>query len=48
LDIMLPDVDGLEILKRIRSTPGKLSRVPVMMVTAKNGSSVVSVGEIPA
>ena len=33
---MLPDVDGLEILKRIRSTPGKLSRVPVMMVTAKN------------
>ena len=36
LDIMLPDVDGLEILKRIRSTPGKLSRVPVMMVTAKN------------
>ena len=33
---MLPYVDGLEILKRIRSTPGKLSRVPVMMVTAKN------------
>ena len=36
LDIMLPEVDGLEILRRIRSTPGKLSRVPVMMVTAKN------------
>ena len=36
LDIMLPYVDGLEILKRIRSTPGKLSRAPVMMVTAKN------------
>lgn len=35
LDIMLPGVDGLEILKRIRQTPG-LSRVPVMMVTAKS------------
>ena len=33
LDIMLPGADGLEILKRIRQTPG-LSRVPVMMVTA--------------
>ena len=30
----IPDV--VEILRRIRSTPGKLSRVPVMMVTAKN------------
>ena len=38
LDIMLPEVDGLEILRRIRNTPGKLSRVPVMMVTAKTRS----------
>ena len=35
LDIMLPGADGLEILKRIRQTPG-LSRVPVMTVTAKS------------
>lgn len=34
LDIMLPGTDGLEILRRIRKTPG-LSRVPVIMVTAK-------------
>ena len=35
LDIMLPDADGLEILARIRRTPG-LSSVPVMMLTAKD------------
>jgi two-component system alkaline phosphatase synthesis response regulator PhoP len=35
LDIMLPDTDGLEILRRMRRTPG-LSSVPVMMLTAKD------------
>ena len=35
LDIMLPDTDGLAILKRIRQTPG-LSQVPVMMLTARD------------
>ncbi len=35
LDIMLPDTDGLEILARLRRTPG-LSNVPVMMLTAKD------------
>ena len=35
LDIMLPDADGLEILSRVRRTPG-LSNVPVMMLTAKD------------
>lgn len=35
LDIMLPDTDGLQILKRIRRTPG-LENVPVMMLTAKD------------
>lgn len=35
LDIMLPDTDGLSILKRIRQTPG-MSRVPVMMLTARD------------
>lgn len=35
LDIMLPDADGLEILSRVRKTPG-LADVPVMMLTAKD------------
>ena len=34
LDIMLPDEDGLAILKRLREMPG-LRKIPVMMVTAK-------------
>ncbi len=34
LDIMLPDEDGLEILKKIRNVP-ETRRVPVIMVTAK-------------
>lgn len=35
LDITLPDVDGFEILARIRKTPG-LSRVPIMMLSARD------------
>lgn len=34
LDIMLPDVDGLEILKKVRSAP-ETKKIPVIMVTAK-------------
>ena len=35
LDIMLPDTDGISILRRIRQTPG-LTDVPVMMLTSKD------------
>ncbi len=34
LDIMLPDEDGLEILKKVRSIPDS-RKVPIMMITAK-------------
>ena len=34
LDIMLPDEDGLEILKKIRNIP-ETRRIPVIMVTAR-------------
>ncbi|WP_218509896.1 response regulator [Variovorax sp. dw_308] len=35
LDLMLPDIDGLEVCCRIRSLPGPLSKVAVLMLTAK-------------
>jgi len=35
LDLMLPDMDGLEVCRRIRSAQGDMARVPVLMLTAK-------------
>ena len=35
LDLMMPGIDGLEVCRRIRALPGSLSRVPVIMLTAK-------------
>jgi DNA-binding response OmpR family regulator len=35
LDLMLPDIDGLEVCKRIRALPGTLAQTPVLMLTAK-------------
>jgi DNA-binding response OmpR family regulator len=35
LDLMLPDMDGLEVCRRIRALPGALAKVPVLMLTAK-------------
>ena len=33
LDVMMPDIDGFQVLKKIRET----SNVPVLMLTAKSG-----------
>jgi two-component system phosphate regulon response regulator OmpR len=35
LDLMLPDLDGLEVCRRIRSLQGPIAQVPVLMLTAK-------------
>ncbi len=35
LDLMLPDMDGLEVCKRIRGLPGAAGRTPILMLTAK-------------
>lgn len=35
LDLMLPDIDGLEVCRRIRQMPHVLGHTPVLMLTAK-------------
>ncbi|MCG2585682.1 response regulator transcription factor [Massilia sp. TS11] len=35
LDLMLPDTDGLELCKRIRTQPLPLASLPIVMLTAK-------------
>ncbi|TDS76257.1 DNA-binding response OmpR family regulator [Comamonas sp. JUb58] len=35
LDLMLPDLDGLEVCRRIRTLNGPAAQVPILMLTAK-------------
>lgn len=35
LDLMLPDLDGLQVCQRIRALPGSAGQLPVLMLTAK-------------
>jgi len=35
LDLMLPDMDGLDVCRSIRTLPGRAAKVPVLMLTAK-------------
>jgi two-component system alkaline phosphatase synthesis response regulator PhoP len=43
LDIMLPDIDGFEVLDRLKSKwiESKISSVPVIMVSAKGESQAI-------
>lgn len=38
LDIRMPKVDGIEVLKKIKNTPG-LKKLPVIMLTTSSSSS---------
>jgi CheY-like chemotaxis protein len=43
MDIVLPDADGLEVLRRIRTHP-KLAKLPVIMMTGKSSAEDVAAG----
>jgi DNA-binding response OmpR family regulator len=35
LDVMLPDIDGFEVLRRVRQSRGPMRRLPVIMLSAR-------------
>ena len=35
LDVMLPDIDGFEVLRRVRASRGSVRRLPVIMLSAR-------------
>lgn len=39
LDVMLPDLDGFEVARRLRQTEGAGTRVPIIFLTAKDATS---------
>jgi len=43
LDIVLPDADGLQILRRLRAHP-RLAKIPVIMMTGKSMAEDVEAG----
>ncbi|MEP6957513.1 MAG: response regulator, partial [Nitrospirota bacterium] len=43
LDLMLPEIDGLEVCKRLRSAP-ETAMLPIIMLTAKAEESDTVVG----
>jgi DNA-binding response OmpR family regulator len=47
LDVMMPQVDGLEVARRLRADPAT-SRLPIMLLSAKAQATDVKAGEAVA
>jgi CheY-like chemotaxis protein len=43
LDIMMPDISGLEVLKYMRNEP-QLAKIPVIVISAKSMPSDIKIG----
>ena len=43
-DVMLPGIDGLELVTRTRSAPGATARVPIIVLTARGGAGAAAEG----
>jgi len=40
MDVVMPDIDGLEMTRRLKATP-HLSKVPIMMISGKSEGNIV-------
>ncbi len=43
-DVMLPGIDGLELVARTRAAPGRSARLPIIVLTARGGSGAATEG----
>jgi signal transduction histidine kinase/DNA-binding response OmpR family regulator len=43
-DVMLPGIDGLELVTRTRAAPGAAARLPIIVLTARGGSGAATEG----
>ena len=41
MDVMMPDMDGLEIMRNLKAGP-KFAKIPVIMITGKSDEQAVS------
>ena len=39
LDVMLPDLDGFEVAKRVRQSEGAATRIPIIFLTARDATT---------
>jgi|GEM_PF-1000979 len=44
MDINMPEIDGLEVTRTVRATPGPVSAIPILLLTAQSTDSFASQG----